>query len=262
MSLYVTMNRCGTSWFQTCLQSAIDIARGGDGAYAYSNGLFFPTKGMPYRKLDWRFPLGTLDTAIHREDGPTFGEQFYWHSHNPFSVLRNARLKKMRIVVQVRNILESLESEYFKAKGDPREQLSEEELLDFDWEKYLAQKIAFYNSWGEVLTWHGNILLLRYEEMKHSPVDTLREMMEFWGFDIPRESCEEGVRLASKEAMREHLPKDEWDANPRVSFRGENFRGILPKALHARIIDIIKQDLLYDLEYQYEYDTPYGFLYS
>lgn len=246
-SLYITLNRSGTGWFQLALHMALDLAAGGDGSYEYENGLFFPSNGMPYKKFDWRTPLGTHEKAFSRQGLPTYTRQIYWHSHNPFSILRNARLKKMRIVVQVRNILDSMESEFFKAKGDPTGPLSDEAFDDFPWDTFLADKIDFFNSWGDVLLWHESIHLLHYEDLVRDPVAGQREIAAFWRLDIPEECSVESIRLTSKDEMRKHIPENEWNSNPRVSFRGEEFRGIVPKSLKRHMLGIIDRDLVYDL---------------
>ena len=107
-------------------------------------------------------------------------------SCNPYFRIRCAQLKNMKIVVSTRSIPETLESRYFKQMTDPDlPAVSPGDEDSFDWDKYLADAIEFTNSWGDVLTWHRSIRHYRYEDLKADPVECHKEILDFWGFDVP-----------------------------------------------------------------------------
>ena len=261
--LHVTSPRSGSLWSELGMVLAIDLATGGDGEYTYENDIFWPRAGLAYRRLDWRHPMGDFETIFVRSDGPALGKLLYFHSRNPYFRSRCAQLKNMKIVVSTRSIPETLESRYFKQMTDPDlPAVSPDDEDSFDWDKYLADAIEFTNSWGDVLTWHRSIRHYRYEDLKADPVECHKEILDFWGFDVPRECIEEGFRRAHREEMKKRIPPAERATNARVSFRRKDQRGVISEARKRHIIDRLRRELIYDLGHTYDYDTDFGVEYD
>jgi hypothetical protein len=260
--LLATMTRSGTLWSQLTIHLALDLAAGGDGEYTYDT-LFWPRDGIPYRKLDWRTAMGTDAKVFGRKDGPPFAPTVYYHSHHPYFRIRCARLKDMKIVVVTRSILESLESKFIKYSLDPDlPHVVRGDEDTFPWDKQISDEIEFYNSWGDVLTWHPNILHFTYHQLKATPVDCFRKILEFWGFDIPQWCVEEALRRSSKKAMKVKMSPIQQKTNLQVSYRGKEERGVLAESRKRHIVDRLKRELVHDLGYNYDYDVEYGFIYD
>ncbi len=265
--LFAALFRSGSLWSELGVRLAIDLARGGDGEYTYKGGLYFPRDGLAYRRLDWRVPLGLDDEAFQDQrgdDGPAFGPLLYHHSRHPYFRIRSARLKKMKIVVLTRSILDVMESRYVKFRkqslraGTP---ITDENM--FDWDNALTRAIEFYNSWGEVLTWHPSILHVRYEDLKADEVGGHREVLKFWGFDdVPDDCIAEGFRRASKKEMAKRMPQTDSDTDFRAAKRSESDRGSLSDDRKQRIIGRLQRELRYDMGYTYDMNTSYGKLYD
>ena len=257
--LHAVLPRAGTLWSELGMTLAIDLAQGGDGEYAYEKGLFWPRDGLAYRRLDWRVPTGAAEAAHGRDGGPAFGRQLYFHSRHPYFRIRSARLKTMRIVVLTRSVLDCLESQYFKQATDPtRGDVVLDDENSFPWDMHLTQAIEFYNSWGDVLTWHPTIRHYRYEDLKADPVSTHKEILDFWGFDVPGDCIAEGFRRASKVEMKKRMPPAERNRNPRVPDRSTNHRGAISEARTRHIIDRLKRELVHTLGHDYDHGTAYG----
>ncbi len=260
--LYVAPSRAGTIWTRLGLELALDLAGGGDGEYV-SEGEFFPRRGLSHRYFDWRVPTGVLDEICRRSDGPAFGEQLFFHARLPYSRVRSARLKKMRIVLVTRSILASLESRFFKfaaLSGHPEVILEDENT--FEWDRFLTNHMDFFNSWGDVMGWHPNIRHFKFEDLKADPVGTHKEILDFWGFDVPEDCVAEGFRRVSKKEMLKRMPADERARNVRISTRGAERRGIISEARRRHIVDRLKRELIFDFGYDYENDAGYGVAYD
>ena len=258
--LQATTTRSGTLWTQTAINSAIDLARGGDGEYKY-NGLFWPTNGFPNKKLDWRVPLET--TNLHRKNGPIFDEQVYFHTHHPYFRVRSRQLKNMKIVVITRSVLELLESKYHKyASVFPESGTLKGVENSFPWDRQISDIIEFFNSWGDVMSWHPAIRHYRYEDLKRDPISYHSEILNFWNLNIPEDCIAEGLRLASKAEMKKRISSEEAALDHRISFRGRDRRGALSKTTIKYIVDRLNNELIHYLGHEYSYDTQYGFLYE
>ena len=260
--LYMAPSRAGTTWTRLGLELALDLARGGDGEYV-SEGEFYPSKGLSHRYFDWRVATGALDEKFTRSDGPAFGEQLFYHYRLPYSQTRSARLKGMRIVLVTRSILASLESRFFKfaaLRGQPEVTLEDENT--FDWDHFLTGHIDFFNSWGDVMRWHPNIRHFKFEDLKADPVGTHKEMLDFWGLDVPADCVAEGFRRASKKEMLKRMPADEQARDMRVSTRGAEHRGVISEARRHHIVDRLKRELIFDFGYDAENDAGYGAAYD
>lgn len=261
--LHAFSPRSGALWSELAISLALDIASGGDGEYTYDDTLFWPRKGLKYRRLDWRVPTGEADEMYFRSGGPALDNVYYYHTRLPFFRVRNAQLKKMKIVIVTRSIFEIMESRFLKfASSDLRPDVMIDDEQSFDWDKYLNDAIEFFNSWGDVLTWHKNARHFRFEDLKANPVEAHKEILDFWGFDVPEDCVSRGLQLASKEEMKKHIPSFEHSTNERVSFRKKDQRGILPAHIKEKIAHRLKHELLYDLGHSISLDAKYGLEYA
>ena len=262
-NLHAVHSRAGTLWQQLGLALAIDLAAGGDGEYTVENNLFWPRDGLAYRPLDWRVPNGMAEIMYRRSGGPALGTQKFFLSRAPYCQIRCAQLKRMKIVVVTRSILASLESRFFKsAVASERTGVTLDRENSFDWDRHLEYMIAFFNSWGDVLTWHPAIRHYRYEDLKADPVGAHKDMLHFWGFDVPEDCVAEGFRRVSKKEMLKRTPPDQCQGDIRVSDRGPDQRGIISDPRKRHIVDRLKRELIYDFGYRFEYDADYGVAYD
>jgi hypothetical protein len=261
--LYAATHRAGTKWIELGLALALDLAEGGDGEYEFAGDWYYPRSGLTTQRLDWRVPTGAWEAAHRRETGPTLGTRRYFATHIPYSKLRSAQVKNMRIVVITRSILASLESLFQKlAASSDHPEVRIDDESSFDWDRYLGEIIDFYNSWGDVMTWHPAIRHFRYEDLKAAPVDGHKEMLAFWGFDVPEECIAEGFRRASKKEMLKRMNPNSEEANIRVSVRGTEKRGIITDDRLRFIAARLDRDLVHDFGYDITKDRNYGIAYE
>ena len=181
-NLFATLTRSGSQWSLLGLQLALDLAAGGEGDYHFDNG-WVPSGNIRYTKLDWRTPQGTFAAQMH---APIVSPVVF-HSHHPYFRTRSVQLKNMKIVILLRNILESMESKFFKL-GKVPDQPDDDDDRNFPWEKMVDDAIEFYNSWGDVIRWHPNCRVFKYEELLADPVGVHQQMAEFWELGVPA-SC-------------------------------------------------------------------------
>ena len=263
--LHAAMFRSGSIWSELGMRLAIDLANGGDGEYVSRGGLFFPRDGLSYRRLDWRVPLGLDDDAFakQRGDGPAFDTLLYFQSRHPYFRIRSGRLKSMKIVVLTRSILDALESRYVKFLKVERlagnTSVAED---DFDWDFALTRAIEFYNSWGDVLSWHPSIMHVKYEDLKADEVGEHSKILKFWGFDVPDNCIAEGLHRASKSEMNKRISLNNQTDEFRATTRGKGERGALSDVRKKQIISRLQSDLEYDLGYHYDQNTSYGAAYD
>lgn len=253
--LLVATPRSANRWTHLGIALAFDLANGGDGEYQFENGHFYPTKGLTAHRLDWRIPTGEAEVMYHRPNRPSMGEILYYVSHNAYFQIRSACLKKMKIVVVTRSIFDIMESRYLKFVAAGNED-------GFDWESMLNRLIEFYNSWGDVMRWHPQIRHYRFEDLKVDPVNNFKDMLSFWGYEVPEDCLAEGFRRASRQEMIKKGGAQETGGSKHVSGRSKDQRGILSEARKAWIVDRLKQELIHDFGYEFDYDTKYGILYD
>lgn len=277
-NLYPTLTRSGSHWSLLGIALAADLANGGDGEYDYGNEYWFPHGGAIYTKLDWREPAGDwdaeLDTAIgsiaetkRLKAAPRPGQRALFdpvvmHSHHPYCRLRSARLNDMRVAVLVRNIYDSMESKYFKhqvlmhrgvmpleisVNGPPSDAPSKANDFLFPWDKLLADAIEFFNSWGDVATWHPSIRVYHYDDLLADPARMHKDLTDFWGMDLPRDCLDEAFRRVSKGEMLKKIPPDLAELNPRLALRRKN--ETLPAERISYIRHWLERRLIYDFGY-------------
>ena len=238
---------------------SINLAQGGDGEYTFIGDLYVPTDGIHLRRLDWRVPMGRTEEMYLTKLGPgTVGVHNYYHSRHPYFRIRSGALKRMKIVVLTRSIVVSMAARFLKHLRDPDDLSHIRDSEDvMDWKFFLDQSVEFYNSWGDVLTWHPNICLYRYEDLRDDPVAGHKEILDFWGFDVPEECIAEAFRRITPEEMLKRIPAEKRDANYRVATPVGDPEQFMPPHRKREIIDRIKRDLVYDFGYEYDYDTEY-----
>ncbi|MGJ3259884.1 MAG: sulfotransferase domain-containing protein [Rhodospirillales bacterium] len=257
--LHAAAPRSGQSWSELGMSLAVDLARGGDGEYTYEKDLFFPRDGLVHRRLDWRIPLGHSAHMYPRSNGPALAEPIFYHTRNPYYRVRSARLKNMRIVVQVRNILDSLESRFVKlATAAHLETIKLNDESSFDWNAAMDRAITFFNSWGDVLTWHRHAFAVRYEDLKRDPVAGHREVLAFWGLDIPEDCVREGFCRAERSEMLKRIPSAERGDNAEAGNRSASKRGILSSQRKAAIVARLDRELRHTFGYDFDADMAYG----
>ena len=196
--------------------------RRGKGEYAFINNWWHPSGAFVTPSWTGGSPAGTMNDDLLG----LITEPVHYHTHHPYYRTRCRRVKNMNVVVVVRSILESLEGNFFKVGNSP---LWPEVTLDdedsFNWNRYLDDDIEFYNSWGDVATWHPRCLIVRYHELKADQVGTLKAMTDFWKLDIPLECLEEALREPAKRP---------WRKSPEGRARNES-PGLVPQGTRRHL---------------------------
>lgn len=254
--LFAISNRSGSRWSQLSIELALDLQRGGSGEYAYDRDHYYPTRGQLFSKLDWRTPSGLWLEQHARENGPVIDELTFLVTHNNFSQLRTRHAKKMKTVLVTRSIPAVLSSLHHKlgapAEGDE----------SFPLESFLQRSIDYYNSWGDVMTWHPAIRHFKYEDIYADPVRAHMEMLEFWGLPVEEKHMIDALARTTKQEMLKRMPPASKSRNKRISTRSQAERRVFTEAQFHYIIDRLNRDLKYDFGYGYDYDTPYDTAYG
>jgi hypothetical protein len=243
-NLFATLTRSGSHWSLLGIQLALDLAAGGAGTYHYETG-WVPDGDLRYTKLDWRTPQGTFAAQMH---APIVGPVVF-HSHHPYYRIRSAQLKNMKIVILLRNILESMESKYFKLGKVPDHPDGDDDR-QFPWEKMIDDGIEFYNSWGDVIRWHPNCRVFKYEELLADPAGVHRQMVDFWGLDVPAECIEEAFSRVTKAEMKKKFDGLALKSQMMVSYRKTSEK--IPDHRLALIKEKIREKLVYDFGYDFD----------
>ena len=256
-NLYATVFRTGAGWSMLALNLALDLAEGGDGEYEYHDSFWYPSTGYKWVRLDWRVPAEGLENTMHS----LVRNPAHYHTHHPYYRLRYRRLKKMNIVILVRSVLESLESNFVKIGGSSRwPEIKVDNESSFPWDRHLDDLIEFYNSWGDYARHHSNCMIVRYHELKGDSLNGLKVISDFWNLDIPRDCLEEALSRTTKAAMKKKIPQEESLANRRVSFRKE--RGVLSESLCKHILERLQRELIHDFGYDYSDKHEWGRYYD
>jgi len=241
-NLYATLPRSGSHWSILGLEIALDLQAGGDGDYQMLDNSWQLPSGKHYTKLDWRVPLGTIDKDL----GGEIVNPLIYHSHHPYYRIRSAQLKNMKIVVLLRDIVESMESKFYKLSSTPDVPTMDDDSV-FEWGSTLRDDIEFYNSWGDVMKWHRNIRVFRYKDLLNAPVDAHKEITDFWGLSIPRELLQEAFSRITKDKMREKIvAADAANTQQRVSYRNRSKPSNLPPHRIEEIKNVLRHRLVYN----------------
>ena len=234
------MTRSGSHWSLLGIHLALDLAAGGDGDYCYHKELWIPQTGFRYTKIDWRTPTG------HAQDIGPVNDPLIFHSHHPYYRIRSAQLKNMKIVIVLRSILESMESKFYKLSK------TRDEYRGFPWEKLIEDAIEFYNSWGDVIRWHPNCLVFKYEDLLADTVGCHKQITDHWGLDIPEDCIAEAFSRITKEKMFEKLNVLGNPKQGRVAKRSDD--ETIPPESRALIQKMIDEKLVYDFGYEFTRD--------
>lgn len=261
--LFAISNRSGSRWSQLSLELAIDLQNGGSGQYVFENDHFYPTKGQLFSKLDWRTPSGLWLQQHARKSGPIIDELRFLVTHNNYSQLRTRRVKNMKTVLVTRSIPAVIASLYSKLTAvDEHKDVSYADEDRFELDAYIGRLVNFFNSWGDVMTWHPNILHFKYEDIYENPVQTHMEMLNFWNLPVHEQNMIEALARTSKKEMLNHMPKGSEKKNNRISTKSKTERRVFSESRFRYIIDRLNRDLKYDFGYNFNYDTPYDIAYK
>lgn len=243
-NLYATMGRAGWHWSLLGIQLAMDLEMGGDGDFHYVEPFWVPSSGVfRFAELEWRNAYSNDYLAA-----PIY-EPVLFHTQHPYFRLRTKALKSMRTVVVVRNIVKSVESNFFKVANVPDNPVSEDAKL-FDWESYTLTAVEFTNSWGDALRRFPHIKIVRYEDLLANPARLTKEMTDMWGLNLSESSLEEAFSRITKDAMRVKLESQGVLSQQRVSYRAVDAGA--PAEGISRIKSIISATLTHDFGYNYD----------
>lgn len=81
--------------------------------------------------------------------------------------------------------------------------------------------IAYFNTWERLLSKLDNKLIIRYEDLRAKPSETLKQLMSFIGESCTDDAIEEAVKFASFDNMRE-LEKSNYFSNSGLTLRNPN----------------------------------------
>lgn len=258
--LHAMLPRTGSHWSELGIALSINLAGGGDGEYRFIDDLYVPTDGIHLRRLDWRVPMGRTEEMYRTRLGEdTVGTHHYYHTRHPYFRVRCGRMKKMRVAILTRSIVTSLAARYLKHARDPDDlgRIREGEDV-MDWDRFLTQSIEFYNSWGDVLQWHPQCRLYRYEDLLLDPVGGHKDLLDFWGFDVPEECVKEAFSRITPDEMKKRIPEAQRERNYRVAALIDDPKRWMPDHRLHPIVDRINRELVHDFGYSYAYDTDYN----
>lgn len=245
-NLIVTQPRTGSHWSILGISLALNLKEGGAGDYrhAHPRDLWLPDGGFRYTKLDWRIPTDDwLD--IH----PVRPNPVIYHSHHPYYRLRTARLKRMRIVVVIRDIMDGLTSNFFRRCKTPDAPTAEDDA-NVPWDELIDEAIEFHNSWGEAVHWHPGLKVFRYDELMADRDAQFKRMTDHWGMEIPEETIREAFDRITKEKMKVKLEEAGIPKQTRVSYRAKE--SAMPQHRIEMIKERIERELVYDFGYSYD----------
>lgn len=167
---------------------------------------------------------------FHRQN-PGAAKVLFTHGHELRRRLQDPRwrrrLASTRIVFLVRNPIDVAVSEYFqstrRASERKRELLGvdrDESMLHFVLESNvgLPATIEYLNEWVPVLEQLEGVMVVRYEDMRARPQETLESLVRFLGAPFSREEIREAVDFGSFENLKK-LEKEDFFRNKRLQAR-------------------------------------------
>ena len=184
-NLFASLTRSGSHWSIAGISIALNLMEGLSGDYHYDDARWIPEGGLRYAKLDWRVPAESFSETV----ASPVNNPFMYHSHHPYYRIRTAKLKRMKIVIVLRDIFGSMTSKFYKLASSPDLPM-EADVEAFEWEKLAMDAIEFFNSWGDVIRWHPNCVVFRYEDALKRPVEVHQQMLAHWGINVPDEFLE------------------------------------------------------------------------
>lgn len=241
--LYASITRAGSHWSFLGMHIALDLAAGGDGEYVLHNSFWLTKQKLRYTKLDWREPLE------QRHSIGQVNDPFMLHTHLPYFRLRSRMLGHMNIAIGLRDILTSLESKFYKLSKVTGEPDTEDDER-FAWDAHSMDCIDFYNSWGDVMTFHPSARTFKYEDMVAAPSDVHQEMFDFWGLNLPHECVKEAFLRTAKSKMAKEAIEIGTEQN-RMRVSAPDKPRTIPPARRKRIEELISKHLIHDFGYGY-----------
>ncbi len=262
--LLAVSNRSGARWIQLAIELALDLQRGGSGEYVFEHDHYYPDKGQLFTRLDWRTPSGLwIEQHKRASCRPVLERLQFLVTHNNYTQLRTRRVADMRTVIVTRSIPAIIASLYSKfANADSRASTSLDDEESFNWDWFVGKSVDYFNSWGDVMTWHPAIRHYKYEDLKADPLSTHMEILNFWGIQIDEVHMAEGLFRASKQEMLKRMPSDGHEKNLRISTKTKTQRRVIPEDRLRWIIERLDRDLKYDFGYSFDMDTPYDTVYD
>lgn len=142
---------------------------------------------------------------------------FFTHDNYLKDFVEDSRTKQKyydkKVVLMVRNPADTAVSQYYQWKYRMTERKKRinnypldpnVSLIDFvlSPENGLPKIIDFMNGWARELSHIRNLLIIRYEDMRAQPDESLRKVLEFVGTPGTPDEIRESVRFASVENMR------------------------------------------------------------
>jgi len=243
-NLYATMGRSGWHWSLLGIQLAMDLENGGEGDFYYAEPFWIPGTGsLRFAELEWR------NAYSNDYLGAPIQAPVLFHTQHPYFRLRTRALKSMRTVVVVRDIVKSVESNFFKVANVPDNPVFEDAQL-FDWEGHTLTAIEFANSWGDAFRWHPHIKIIRYEDLLANPVGLTKEMTDMWGLKLSKDCLADAFSRITKGAMKAKLQSQGILKQQRVSYRAAG-AGAPPEGI-SRIKSVIRSTLIHDFGYNYD----------
>jgi hypothetical protein len=256
--LLAVSNRSGARWLQLAIELALDLQRGGTGEYTFEQDHYYPDKGQLFARLDWRAPSGLwVEQHARASGGPVLENLPFLVTHNNYAQLRTRRAAEMKTVFVTRSIPAIIASLYNKFAN-----IENRAGTSFDWDQYVGKAVDYFNSWGDVMTWHPAIRHYKYEDLKANPLATYMEILNFWGMPVDEANMAEGLFRASKQEMLKRMPSEAHENNLRISTKKKSQRRIIPEDRLCCIIEHLDRDLKYDFGYSFDMDTPYDTVYD
>ena len=167
--------------------------------------------------------FGLPDTAIvgtsaFNRSNPSLPGIFFTHDAYIDNYTGNssskADYKGKRVVLLVRDPRDIAVSAYFQWKFRTDKQkralhssfLESGDLSVFDYTMHpkgsLYKNIAWMNNWNKAIPHLGNVLIVRYEDLRAKPEDWLEQIAHFTGLDASLGEIEDAVEYASLENMK------------------------------------------------------------
>lgn len=231
--LLVTLPRSGYNYLKTVLNVAKDRSNGGSGDYWYEDRVWKCAIEL-FTEFDFR-------TATKATFGELTGQEAIYHTHRFRRLFLYDELKSLDKVILIRNPLDQLESVLHKRGYGP------ETVDEFFSSGLVENTITFLNGWGRHQERHGDLLVVRYEEIMSEPSAGFQHLNEYWSLGLNTVSIHEAIDSCTKEAMFEKIPAGRREGNERVSRREER---VIEGSVRLRLEKYLEANL----EYRFGYD--------
>jgi hypothetical protein len=248
-----TLPRTGTNYIISLLTCATDVENGLTGGYEYKDNLWIYDTQLPYSPSIQQFlRYQLLDYSCNAN--------VFFHAHYPYKdkinsppivdIIDEEYLHSMHVIFTVRNIYEQIESFVMQRILEGEIKTQEEFIAD----GRVEGAIHYFNYWGDfaIDKKEGeDYLCIRYEDFVADPIKILANVSSIWNMDISTASFEEAVDLCSREKMIAKIPRNELEANTRISVRKDRGRILNERSLEY-INKAIRNGLRHDFGYAFE----------